>query len=53
MNKQYLDGFGGKPGDCRVIAEIGRKIVGAAWKRIIPAFGHVDDNIMVKDIYLS
>lgn len=38
----YIDGFGGKD-DCGVVAEQGGKVVGAAWTRIIPAFGHVDD----------
>ncbi len=39
----YIDGFGGKPGDCGVVTEARGKVVGAAWERIIPAFGHVDD----------
>ena len=38
----YIDDFGGKD-DCGVVAEQDGKIVGAAWTRIIPAFGHVDD----------
>jgi ribosomal protein S18 acetylase RimI-like enzyme len=40
----YIDGFGSKPGDCGVVAEVGGKVVGAAWERIILAFGHVDDD---------
>jgi ribosomal protein S18 acetylase RimI-like enzyme len=40
----YIDGFGSKPGDYGVVAEVGGKVVGAAWERIIPAFGYVDDN---------
>jgi ribosomal protein S18 acetylase RimI-like enzyme len=39
----YVDGFGSKPGDCGVVAEVSGKVVGAAWERIIPAFGHVDE----------
>jgi ribosomal protein S18 acetylase RimI-like enzyme len=39
----YIDGFGQKRGDCGVVAESGGVIVGAAWTRIIPAFGHLDD----------
>ncbi len=39
----YIDRFGSKPGDCGVVAEVGGKVIGAAWERIIPAFGHVDD----------
>jgi len=37
----YIKGFGGKD-DCGVVAERGGKIVGAAWTRIIPAYGHID-----------
>lgn len=37
----YIDGFGGKD-DCGVVAEEDGKVVGAAWTRIIPAFGYVD-----------
>jgi ribosomal protein S18 acetylase RimI-like enzyme len=37
----YIKGFGGKD-DCGVVAEINEKIIGAAWVRIIPAFGHID-----------
>jgi ribosomal protein S18 acetylase RimI-like enzyme len=40
----YVDGFGEKQGDCGVVAETDGRIVGAAWTRIIPAFGHIDDN---------
>ena len=38
----YIDNFGQK-NDCGVIAEIDGKAVGAAWTRIIPAYGHIDD----------
>ncbi len=40
----YIDRFGSKNGDCGVVAEMNGKIVGAAWARIIPAFGHIDDD---------
>ena len=40
----YIDGFGDKPGDCGVVAEMYSKIIGAAWTRIIPAYGHIDDD---------
>jgi len=40
----YIDGFGNKPGDCGVVAEHDGKITGMAWTRIIPAYGHIDDN---------
>jgi ribosomal protein S18 acetylase RimI-like enzyme len=39
----YIDGFGSKPGDCGVVAEADGQIIGAAWERIIPAYGHIDD----------
>ena len=30
--------------DCGVVAEHDGQIVGAAWTRIIPAYGHIDEN---------
>jgi len=39
----YIAGFGDQPGDLGVIAEMDGKITGAAWTRIIPAYGHIDD----------
>jgi len=41
----YVDDFGSKPGDCGVIAERDDKIIGMAWTRIIPAYGHLDDDM--------
>lgn len=38
----YIDGYGGA-GDCGVLAIQDSQIIGAAWTRIIPAYGHVDD----------
>jgi len=48
----YVDGFGDKPGDCGIVAVLGgdctatsespARIIGAAWTRIIPAYGHID-----------
>ena len=38
----YVKGFGGKD-DCGVVAEKDGRIVGAAWTRIIPAYGNIDD----------
>jgi len=38
----YINDFGGKD-DCGVVAEQDGKIIGAAWTRIIPAYGHIDD----------
>jgi len=37
----YIKDFGGKD-DCGMVAEQNGKIVGAAWTRIIPAYGHLD-----------
>jgi len=38
----YIKDFGNKT-DCGVIAEADGKIVGAAWTRIIPAYGNLDE----------
>ena len=40
----YIKDFGTGAGDCGVVAERGSKIIGAAWTRIIPGFGHIDAN---------
>jgi len=37
----YVKGFGGKD-DCGVVAERDGEVIGAAWTRIIPAYGHID-----------
>jgi len=39
----YIKDFGSKT-DCGVVAESDGKIIGAAWTRIIPAYGHIDDD---------
>jgi Acetyltransferases len=41
----YIKNFGEKKGDFGVVAEQNGQIVGAAWTRIIPAFGHINDEI--------
>jgi GNAT superfamily N-acetyltransferase len=38
----YINNFGDDKSDCGVVAELDGKIVGAAWTRIIPAYGHID-----------
>jgi ribosomal protein S18 acetylase RimI-like enzyme len=42
----YIDGFDGKD-DLGVVAEVDSEtaggVIGAAWTRIIPAYGHIDD----------
>ena len=41
----YIKDFGTQPGDLGVVAEQDGQVVGAAWTRIIPAFGHINDDI--------
>lgn len=38
----YVKNFGSGYGDCGVVAEIINELVGAAWTRIIPAYGNID-----------
>ena len=38
----YVKDFGRKD-DCGIVAELDGTIVGAAWTRIIPGYGHIDD----------
>ena len=38
----YIKDFGMQPGDLGVVAEQNGQVVGAAWTRIIPAYGHID-----------
>ena len=40
----YIDDFRTKKGDIGVVAEKDGYIVGGAWTRIIPAYGHIDDD---------
>lgn len=39
----YIKNYGHSGDDCGVVAEYGGEIIGAAWTRIIPAFGHLDE----------
>lgn len=41
----YIDNFGKDKSDTGVVAEQNGQIIGAAWARIITAYGHIDDNI--------
>ena len=41
----YIKDFGKQAGDLGVVAEQNGQIIGAAWTRIIPAFGHVSNEI--------
>lgn len=38
----YL-GFGSRPDDRAVVAEVGNKVVGACWVRTTDEYGHIDD----------
>lgn len=38
----YIKYFGTQPGDFGVVAKLNGQVVGAAWTRIIPAYGHID-----------
>jgi len=38
----YIKDFGTQSGDFGVVAEQNDQVVGAAWTRIIPAYGHID-----------
>ena len=38
----YINNFGGE-NDCGVLAKVDGKAIGAAWTRIIPAYGHIDN----------
>lgn len=38
----YIKNFGAQPGDLGAVAEQNGQVIGAAWTRIIPAFGHID-----------
>jgi ribosomal protein S18 acetylase RimI-like enzyme len=39
----YIDRFGEKLDDIGVVAELDGKPIGAAWVRVIPAYGHIDE----------
>ena len=39
----YIKDFGSRPGDLGVVAEQNGQVIGAAWTRIISAYGHIDD----------
>lgn len=40
----YVSDFGRKD-DCCLVAEVGGKIIGAVWTRIMNDYGHIDDSI--------
>ena len=40
----YIEGFSTRPGDHCLVAEVGGKVVGAAWCRIMEDYGHIDND---------
>lgn len=40
----YLEGFGEGVADRCLVADVGGRVVGAAWARIMDDYGHVDDD---------
>lgn len=40
----YTDGFGSQKGDNCLVAEIGGRVVGAVWTRIMEDYGHIDND---------
>jgi ribosomal protein S18 acetylase RimI-like enzyme len=40
----YIKDFGTQPADLGVVAEQNGQVIGAAWTRIIPAYGHIDSD---------
>lgn len=40
----YIKEFGTQPADLGVVAEQNGQVIGAAWTRIIPAYGHIDSD---------
>ena len=39
----YVKDFGSQKSDCCIVAEHDGKVIGAAWARIVPAYGHLDE----------
>ena len=42
--RMYVDGFGSQKRDYALAAEFDGRIAGAVWTRIIPDYGHIDDD---------
>lgn len=40
----YVTDFGTRPGDHCMVAEVEKKVVGAAWSRIMEDYGHIDND---------
>ena len=39
----YISDFGKHKGDCCLVAELDKRIIGAVWGRIMNDYGHIDD----------
>lgn len=39
----YISDFGKHKGDCCLVAELDKRIIGAVWTRIMNDYGHIDD----------
>lgn len=39
----YISDFGKHKGDCCLVAELDKRIIGAVWVRIMNDYGHIDD----------
>ena len=39
----YISDFGKHKGDCFLVAELDKRIIGAVWVRIMNDYGHIDD----------
>ena len=39
----YISDFGKHKGDCCLVAELDKRIIGAGWVRIMNDYGHIDD----------
>ena len=40
----YVTDFGTRPGDHCLVAEVEKKVIGAAWCRIMEDYGHIDSS---------
>lgn len=43
--RAYVEAFGARPTDCCLVAEVGGRVVGAAWSRCLHGFGWVGEGI--------
>ena len=43
--RAYVEAFGARPTDCCLVAEVGGRVIGAAWSRCLHGFGWVGEGI--------